>query len=86
MRFVRAYSMVRPPTRPKYIKRIRMIREAAVRSPVMPSVRPTVATADAASKAASIRVACSSQTIRKDAENMSPKYMARMAMALRRMS
>ena len=38
---------VRPPTRPKYISRIRMPRESRDNCGVMPSVRPTVPTAEA---------------------------------------
>ena len=73
--------MVSPPTRPKYIKRIRIIFEKRLRSAVMPRESPTVAIAEAASKEDSISVTPSAQVIRKLAAKNRLRYNTRIAIA-----
>ena len=78
--------MVSPPTRPKYIKRIRITFENMLRSSVIPRESPTVAMAEAASKEDSISVTPSAQVMRKLAAKNRPRYNTRMAMAFLRIS
>lgn len=78
--------MVSPPTRPKYIKRIRIIFEKRLKSSVIPRERPTVAMAEAASKEDSISVTPSAQVMRKLAARNRLRYRTRMAMAFLRIS
>ena len=49
---IKAYSKVRQPTLPKYIRKIRSKWETVLSWLVMPRVKPTVAMAEPASKAA----------------------------------
>ena len=74
--------MVSPPTRPKYMRKIKIILEAAEKRALPPRDRPTVPMAEAASNKASISGTASMQQIKIPPVRNSRMYKRKMAQAL----
>ena len=72
---------VTPPTLPRYIRMIRMIREAVPRPGVMPKLSPTVPTAEAVSNRQAIMGSCSRRLMRSAPVRQRLRYIIRMAAA-----